>query len=72
MWMTINFYTTMTLELECVGRKSPEKVWVKTQSIGATAVIPPSDRGDFWAQPVEIPVFASPAGYMLTSSVFLY
>ena len=29
-----------------------------------------SDRGDFWAQPVEIPVFASPPGYMLTSSSF--
>jgi hypothetical protein len=29
-----------------------------------------SDRGDFWAQLVEILVFASPTGYMLTSSGF--
>ena len=29
------------------------------------------DRGDFWAQPpVEILVFASPTGHMLTSSAF--
>ena len=27
-----------------------------------------SDQGDFWAQQVEILVFASPTGYMLTSS----
>ena len=33
-------------------------------------VIQPGDRGDFWAQPVEILVFASPAGYKLTSSRF--
>ena len=26
------------------------------------------DRGDFWASPVEILVFASPTGYMLTST----
>ena len=29
-----------------------------------------SDRGDFWAQPVEILVFPSPTGYMLTSYSF--
>ena len=29
-----------------------------------------SDRGDFWPQPVEILVFASPTGYMFTSSGF--
>ena len=29
-----------------------------------------SDQGDFWAQSVEILVFASPTGYMLTSSGF--
>ena len=29
-----------------------------------------SDRGDFWALPVEILVFASPTGYMLTSPGF--
>ena len=29
-----------------------------------------SDQGDFWASPVEILVFASPTGYMLTSSGF--
>jgi hypothetical protein len=29
-----------------------------------------SDRGDFLAKPVEILVFASPSGYMLTSSNF--
>ena len=29
-----------------------------------------SDRVDFWAWPVEILVFASPTGYMLTSSGF--
>ena len=29
-----------------------------------------SDRGDFWAQPVEILVFASPTSYMLTASGF--
>jgi hypothetical protein len=29
-----------------------------------------SDRGDFWAYSVEILVFASPTGYMLTSSGF--
>ena len=30
----------------------------------------PNDQGDCWAQPVEILVFASQAGYMLTSSGF--
>ena len=29
-----------------------------------------SDQGGFWASPVEILVFASPTGYMLTSSGF--
>ena len=29
-----------------------------------------SDRGDFLAYPVEILVFASPTGYMFTSSGF--
>ena len=29
-----------------------------------------TDRGDFWASPVEIRVFASPTGYMFTSSGF--
>ena len=29
-----------------------------------------SDRGDFWALPVEMLVFASPTGYMFTSSCF--
>ena len=29
-----------------------------------------SERGDFWAEPVEILVFASPTGYMLTSAGF--
>ena len=29
-----------------------------------------SDRGDFWAQSVEILVCASPTGYMFTSSGF--
>ena len=29
-----------------------------------------SDRGIFWALSVEILVFASPTGYMLTSFVF--
>ena len=29
-----------------------------------------SDRGDFWAYPVEILVFANPAGYMSTFSGF--
>ena len=32
---------------------------------------PTNDREDSWAQPVEIRVFASPTGYMLTSSGFL-
>ena len=31
---------------------------------------PSSDQGDFWAQPVEILVYPSPTGYMLTSSGF--
>ena len=29
-----------------------------------------SDRGDFWALPIEILVLARPTGYMLTSSGF--
>ena len=29
-----------------------------------------SDRGGFWAEPVEILVFASPTGQVLTSSGF--
>ena len=33
-----------------------------------TSRSPSSDRGDFWAWPVEILVFASPIGYMSTSS----
>ena len=33
-------------------------------------MIPSSDRGDFWAQPVEILVFATPTGYLFTSSGF--
>ena len=31
-----------------------------------------SVEGDFWAQPVEIPVFPSPTSYMLTSFGFPY
>ena len=45
------------------GLKSP--VSSKSQHEGQV-----SDRGDFWAQSVEILVFASPIGYMLTSSGF--
>ena len=34
-------------------------------------VVPTSDRGDFWVEPVDILVFACPTGYMLTSNNFL-
>ena len=33
-------------------------------------VMESNDLGDSWAQPVEILVFATPTGYMLTSSGF--
>ena len=33
-------------------------------------IVSTSDRGDFWALPVEILVFANPTGYMLTFSGF--
>ena len=36
----------------------------------APGVINTTDRGDFWAQPVDILVFASPTSYMLTPSGF--
>ena len=33
-------------------------------------ITPSSDRGDFWAKPVDILVLASSTGYMFTTSGF--
>ena len=38
------------------------------QGGGGPRLIRSSDRGDFWAQPVEMLVFASPTGYMMLTS----
>ena len=47
------------------------RVFARARSGPKLATIRLSGRGDFWAsQPVEIQVFASPTGYMLTSSGF--
>ena len=69
----------------CVMVETPTDSYIDLQGVGAQTtyhrilmVFPlfpsmgTSDRGDFWAYPVEILVFASPTGYMLTSSGFLY
>ena len=44
-------------------KSGPTQAWSMTWT-------PVSDPGDFWAQPVEILVFASPTGSMWTSSGF--
>ena len=58
------------------AQKSPQLLLNAVLRSGSRVVRDPSliecihrDRGGFWAQSVEIPVFANPTGYRL---VFLY
>jgi hypothetical protein len=63
------------INLNLVGPFFKNKIKNQKSKIGAPLSMMDefmySDRGDFWAYSVEILVFASPTGYMLTSSGFL-
>ena len=49
-------------------------MWVETINVGYSnsLVMAETMYGDFWANSVEILAFASPTGYMLTSSGFFF